>query len=161
MSNGVEALSPTDCGMSDFKECLKHIRDGHRDEALADIRRALRSAPKNPFYLSYAGLLVAVAEQRFGNAERLCLEALALMHNHSQLYLNLGEVYQAAGRPRAAIEVLEKGFVSTGRDQRIRRALQNLGRRRQPVLPFLHRSNAMNRILGKWHHRLTGPTQAA
>jgi hypothetical protein len=25
------------------------------------------------------------------------------------------------------------------------------------VLSFLHRSNAMNRILGKWRHRLMGP----
>jgi Flp pilus assembly protein TadD len=161
VSYGVEALPPSDCGMSDFKECLKHIRDGHPDEALADVRRALRSAPKNPFYLSYAGLLAAVAEQRFSDAERLCQEALELLHNHAQLYLNMAEVYQTAGRPRAAIEVLEKGFVSTGRDRRIRRALQNLGRRRKPVLPFLHRGNAMNRILGKWRHRLTGPTQAA
>jgi tetratricopeptide (TPR) repeat protein len=75
----------------------------------------------------------------------LCLEALGLRRNHPQLYLNLAEVYQTAGRPQEAIEVLEKRLASTGRDLRIRRAFNKLGSRRKPVLSFLHRSNAMNR----------------
>jgi predicted Zn-dependent protease len=157
---GVEAFASTDSGMADFKECLKHIRDGHPEEALVEIRRALKSGPKNPFYLSYAGLLAALVEQGFGTAEKLCLEALKLRHNHAQLYLNLAEVYQTAGRPQEAIDVLEKGFASTGRDRRIRRALENLGRRREPVLPLLHRNHPVNRVLGKWRHRLIGPARA-
>ena len=100
--------------MSDFKECLKHLRDGHPDEALLHARRALGIAPKNPFYLSYTGLLAALAEQRFADAESLCHEAIGIRHNHAQLYLNLAEVYQNAGRPQEAIEVLEKGLVSAG-----------------------------------------------
>jgi Flp pilus assembly protein TadD len=147
--------------MSDFKECLTHLRDGHPDEALQDVRRALDSAPTNPFYLSYAGLLEALGEQRFDEAERLCLEALQLRRSHPQLYLNLAEVYQAAGRSQDAIETLEKGWISTGRDRRIRTALKKLGRRRQPVVSFLQRNHPMNRILGKWRHRLMGPPRAA
>jgi Flp pilus assembly protein TadD len=156
-----EELSPTDSGMADFKECLKHLRDGHLDEALVRIRLALETTPTNPFYLSYAGLLAALAEERFGDAERLCREALKLRRNHPQLYLNLAEVYQTARRPEEAIEVLEKGFTSTGRDRRIRRALEKLGRRREPVFSFLHRANPMNRALGKWRHRLMGPPRSA
>lgn len=156
MSHDIEALSPTDSGMSDFKECLKHLRDRHPDEALSHARRALEIAPKNPFYLSYAGLLSARAERRFGDAEVLCREALGMRHNHPQLYLNLAEVYQSAGRVREALEVLEKGVVSTGRDSRLRRALEKMGARRQPVLSFLHRSHPLNRALGRWRHRLAG-----
>ena len=160
MPHGLETLVPSERGMSDFKECLKHLRDGQHDEALAGVRRALRTAPRNPFYVSYAGLLAALAEQRFFDAERLCLEALRMRHNHPQLYLNLANVYQTAGRFEEAIAVLKKGFTSTGRDLRIRIALKNLGCRRQPVLPFVDRSNAMNRVLGKWRHRLLGPIRA-
>ena len=161
MSSGVETLAPTDCGMSDFKECLKHLRDGHASDALLYARRALGMAPKNPFYLSYTGLLAAVAERRYGDGVALCQEALGMRHNHAQLYLNLAEVYQQSGQTQEAIDVLEKGLTSTGRDVKIRRALKKFGERREPALPFLHRSHPMNRILGKWRHRLMGPPRAA
>lgn len=161
MSHWIGTASPTDAGIVDFKECLKHLRDGHPDEALLHARRALGIAPKNPFYLSYMGLLAALAESRYGDGETLCQEAIGMRHNHAQLYLNLAEVYQRAGRSQDAIEVLEKGLVSAGRDFRIRRALQKIGVRREPVFSFLHRSHPLNRIAGKWRHRLSGPTKPA
>src|SRR5277367_2675679 len=155
MSHWIGTTSPADAGMSDFKECLKQLRDGHSSEALQHARRALGIAPKNLFYLSYTGLLAAVAEQRFGDGESLCQEALGMRHNHAQLYLNLAEVYQRAGRPQEAIEVLEKGLVSAGRDFRIRRALEKIGTRREPVVSFLHRGHPVNRTLGKWRHNIS------
>jgi len=161
MSHWIGTTSPTDAGMTHFKECLKQLRDGHPDEALLHARRALGVAPKNPFYLSYTGLLAATAEKRYGDAESLCQEALGMRHNHAQLYLNLADVYQQSGRTQEAIETLEKGMVSAGRDFRIRRALAKIGTRREPLLSFLHRSHPVNRALGKWRHRMTGPSQAA
>jgi predicted Zn-dependent protease len=161
MSHWIGTTSPADAGMSDFKECLRQLRDGHADEALSHARRALGISPKNPFYLSYTGLLAALAERRFGDAETLCQEALGMKCNHAQLYLNLAEVYQQAGRTSEAIQTLEKGLVSAGRDFRIRRALEKIGLRRQPVVGFLHRSHPVNRTLGRWRHRFTGPSKAA
>jgi predicted Zn-dependent protease len=161
MSDDFGMMSPADSGMSDFKECVKFLRDGHPEEALLHARRALRMAPKNPFYLSYAGLLTAVVERRFANAEMFCQEALGMWRDHPQLYLNLAEVYQAAGQSQEAVRVLEKGLISTDRDVRIRRALKKCGRRRHPVFSFLHRSHPMNRLLGKWRHHLMGPPRAA
>jgi predicted Zn-dependent protease len=161
MSYWIATASATDAGMNDFKECLKQLRDGHPDDALLHARRALGIAPKNPFYLSYTGLLAALAERRYGDGEVLCQEALGMRHNHAQLYLNLAEVYHQSGRPQDAIQVLEKGLVSAGRDFRIRRALEKIGSRREPVLAFLHRSHPVNRTLGKWRHRLAGPSRAA
>jgi predicted Zn-dependent protease len=161
MSHWIGTTSPSDAGMSDFKECLKHLRDGRADEALLHARRALGVAPKNPFYLSYTGLLAALAEKRYGDAETLCREAVGMKHNHAQLYLNLAEVYLQAGRTAEAIGTLEKGLVSAGRDFRIRRALEKIGMRREPVLSFLHRSHPLNRTLGRLRHRLNGPSKAA
>lgn len=161
MSHWIGTTSPSDAGMNDFKECLKNLRDGHADEALQHARRALGIAPKNPFYLSYTGLLAALSEKRFGDGESLCREALGMKHNHAQLYLNLAEVYYQAGRTPEAIQTLEKGLVSAGRDFRIRRALEKIGMRRAPVLTFLHRSHPINAKLGKLRHRLTGPHKAA
>lgn len=161
MSHWIGTTSPVDAGMGEFKECLKQLRDGHPEEALLHARRALGTSPKNPFYLSYTGLLAALAEKRFGDAETLCREALGMRVNHAQLYLNLAEVYYQAGRTPDAIETLEKGLVSAGRDFRIRRALEKIGVRRPPVLSFLHRSHPVNRTLGRWRHRLSGPYKAA
>jgi predicted Zn-dependent protease len=161
MSHWIGTTSPVDAGMEDFKECLKQLRDGHPEDALLHVRRALGAAPKNPFYLSYTGLLAALAEKRFADGESLCQEALGMRHNHAQLYLNLAEVYQRSGRPQDAIAILEKGLVSAGRDFRIRRALDKIGARREPVLSFLHRSHPLNRTLGKWRHRFAGPSKAA
>jgi len=161
VSHALGTLASSDYGMSDFKECLRHLRDGQHDEALADVGRALGTAPDNPIYLSYTGLLSALADRRFRDAERLCLEALRLRHSHPQLYLNLAQVYQKAGQFQDAVEVLEKGLTSTGRDPKIRYALNALGRRRKPVFPFFDRSNPINRVLGKWRHRLLGPVRAA
>ena len=139
MSHWIGTTSPTDAGMTDFKECLKHLRDGQAEEALQHARRAWGVAPKNPFYLSYTGLLAAVSEKRFGDAESLCREALGMRVNHAQLYLNLAEVYQQCGRTQDAIATLEKGLVSAGRDFRIRRALERIGARREPVPPCVLR----------------------
>jgi tetratricopeptide (TPR) repeat protein len=161
MSHWIGTTSPMDAGMTDFKECLKQLRDGNPEDALMHARRALGIAPKNPFYLSYTGLLAVLAERRFGDGEALCQEALGMRHNHAQLYLNLAEVYQRAGRPQEAIQVLEKGLASAGRDFRIRRALEKIGTRREPVLSFLHRGHPVNRTLGRWRHQLTKPVQAA
>jgi len=161
MSHWIGTTSPADAGMTDFKECLKQLRDGHPSDALLHARRALGIAPKNPFYLSYTGLLAALAEKRYADGEALCQEALGMRHNHAQLYLNLAEIYQQSGRTQEAIATLEKGLVSAGRDFRIRRALQKIGTRREPILGFLHRSHPMNRTLGRLRHRFTGPSKAA
>ena len=159
MSNTVSLASSSDAGMLEFKECLKYMRDGHWDEALTYAQRALENGPQNPFYLSYTGLLAALAQNRALNAERLCKEAVAIKHNHAQLYLNLAQVYLQAGRTTDAIATLEKGLVSTGRDVRIRRELKKLGLRREPVLSFLERSHPLNRTLGKVRHRLMGASK--
>lgn len=156
MSHWIGSTSPADAGMSEFKEGLKRLRNGRAKEALVYVRRALGSEPKNPFYLSYTGLLAAVAEKRYADAELLCQEALGLKCNHAQLYLNLAEVYEHAGRVAEAIATLEKGLVSAGRDFRIRRALERLGVRRPPVFSFLHRGHPLNKTLGRLRHRFSG-----
>ena len=137
------------------RNACKHLRDGHAEDALLHARRALGIAPKNPFYLSYTGLLAALAEQRFGDAEMLCQEAIGMRHNHAQLYLNLAEVYQKAGRTQEAIEVLEKGLVSAGRDFGFA-AHWKKSARGASLCSVPAPQPPVNRTLGKWRHRLTG-----
>ena len=156
-----EVHSPTTIGRTEFAECLRHLHDEHKGIALAHVRRALKEEPQNPFFLSYVGMLCAVLEKRYRTGEKLCREALEIKCNHAQLYLNLAEVYHQAGQTPEAIATLEKGLVSAGRDFRIRRALEKLGVRREPVLSFLGRSHALNQALGRWRQRMNGRPKAA
>ena len=150
--------SPTGVGLAEFMECLRHLHDGHKGIALAHIRRALKAEPQNPFYLSYVGMLCAVAEKRFAVGERLCREALEIKCNHAQLYLNLAEVYHQEGRDGDAVKALRKGFISAGHDIRIRKALEKIGgHRRPPILSSLGRCHPLNRLLGSLRHRMIGP----
>jgi Flp pilus assembly protein TadD len=151
------ALPAAGAGFLEFQECLRHLHDEDKYVALAHIRRALKVEPLNPFYLSYLGMLSAVVEKRYDFGEKFCREALKVKCNHAQLYLNLAEVYHHAKRDGDAIATLKKGFISAGRDARIRRALEMMGGRRTPVVPSLGRTHPLNRILGRWRHRMIGP----
>ena len=91
MSDEMEPHSSTGIGFTEFADSLRHLYDGHKGIALAHILR-LKAEPQNPFFLSYAGMLCAVAEKRYVVGERMCREALEIKCNHAQLYLNLAEV---------------------------------------------------------------------
>jgi Flp pilus assembly protein TadD len=160
MSHYISPAAESSEGLQEFKEGLSRLRHGEKNRALEHVLRALRVEPRNAFYLSYAGLLSAVAEARFDVAERFCQDALSLKWNHAQLYLNLAEVYLQAGRSPEAVEVLQKGLLSAGRDYRIRRALERIGVRRGPVVPWLERTHALNRALGRIRHRISGSARA-
>ena len=157
MHHPIEAKCSAPLGLAEFTECLRHLYDGHKGIALAPIRRALKAEPQNPFFLSYVGMLCAVAEKRYLAGKMLCREALEIKWNHAQLYLNLAEVYHQAGRDGEAMATLRKGFISAGRAIRIRRALEKLDARRPPILSSLGRGHFLNRILGRLRHRMIGP----
>jgi Flp pilus assembly protein TadD len=157
MSDEIEPASPNGAGLTEFKECLSHLHDGHKGVALAHIRRALKAEPRNPFYLSYVGMLSAVAEKRYLAGEKLCRQALEIKWNHPQLYLNLAELYHQAGRDGEAMATLRRGFISAGRDVRIRMALEKIDARRPPILSSLGRGHLLNRLLGRLRHRMIGP----
>jgi predicted Zn-dependent protease len=157
MLDEMEPHQPTGIGVVEFAKCLRRLRDGHKGIALAHIRRALKAEPQNPFFLSYVGMLSAVAEKRYLAGEKLCREALEMKWNHPQLYLNLAEVYHQAGRDGEAMATLRRGFISAGRDVRIRRALEKIDARRPPMLSSLGRCHPLNRLLGRLRHRMIGP----
>lgn len=141
----------------EFKLGLTRLRDGFPEQALPHVRRAIEMDSNNPFYMSYLGLLLAVAERRWADGERLCTDALRLKRSHPQLYLNLAEVYLSAGRKDDAVEALSEGLRFTQQNPGIARVLGQLGQRRQPVLSFLDRRNAVNRWLGRVRHAVFGP----
>ena len=151
MQFGLTAGDPE--AMRDFKSGIRLLRDKSYSSALAYFQRAHELERNNPYFLSYYGLALALAERKWADAERFCESALKLKRNQAQLYLNLAEVCLLAGKKREAVEALEVGLQHDPRDARLRRKAQSLGVRSQAVLGFLHRAHPLNRALGKVRHR--------
>jgi Flp pilus assembly protein TadD len=143
---------PNTVALTEFKQGLQMLRDGHPDNALLHFRAASDLEERNPYYLSFIGVSMVRAGAEWKPALSLCEIALRMKRTEPQLYLNLAEVYTAAGRREDALMILERALASVGRDRRIVQARTKLGSRRSPVLPFLDRQHILNRHLGILRH---------
>src|SRR6266568_319175 len=137
----------------EFKTGLTFLRDNYAVKALPHMRRAVDLDKNNPYYMSYLGVVLARSESKWGEAERLCDSAVRMKRNQAQLYLNLAEVYAAAGRRDDAVDALQTGLKYARRDIRLTIAMNKLTQRRAPVLTFLPRRHPLNRQLGMLRHR--------
>lgn len=137
-----------------FNEALTFYRNGYYGKALEGFRQAVELDKKNPLSVSYLGLMVALAQKKYPDAEQLCHTALRMKRNEVQSYLNLAEVYRRAGKKEDAVETLTVGLQYTKRNVKLVRALRQFGVRRPPVLKFLERKHFLNRHLGKMRHRV-------
>lgn len=141
--------------LREFKEGLDLLRNHCPEQGLAHLKHAVELDKANPFYLSYLGVALATVEGKTVEGEDLCYEAVRKMRNQPDLYLNLAEVYRLAGKKEDAIETLTTGLKFTLHDARLSDALEKMGRRQPPVLPFLDRKNFINVQLGKIRFRAT------
>jgi len=135
--------------VAEFKHALTLMRNGYPGDALEYFRHALDGAKSNPYYLSFLGVCIARAHRKWDEALELCQAALRMKRNEPQLYLNLAEVYESAGRRGEAIHILDGGLTYCGSDARIWRARSKFGTRGSAILPFLDRRHFLNRGLGR------------
>lgn len=138
-----------------FKKGLAALVEDRPLEASQQFRRALdlereRSGSRHDMrYLSYYGLSLARAGLSEQIALQACRTAVARQSKDPVLLLNLGRVYLLAGRRIPALECFEKGVRLAPENKVLRRELAEVDRRRPPVVPFLSRTNPINRWLGK------------
>ena len=142
--------------VDEFKKGLGELQNGHAQSALPYLQKAFEHDAGNPFYVSYYGLALARTQGDCAKATGLCQAALRMKRNQPDLYVNLAEVYRRAGAAQDALWTLYRGLHFTHWDSRLIRALERMGVRRRPVLPFLNRKNFLNRELGRLRHRLRG-----
>ena len=140
--------------LAEFKQGVRMLRNAHPNSALVHFRKAAELEKHNPYYLSFVGVSLARAERKWTPALNLCETAVKMKRNEPQLYINLAEVYMAAGRREEALMTLDRARASLGRDARIQKARLKLGTRRPPALPFLDREHVVNKYLGILRHRI-------
>jgi tetratricopeptide (TPR) repeat protein len=141
------------------------IKRNNQKEALKLLTDALEHYPSNPFIWSYQGCLEAVVNKKYSKGVNTCRHAFKILKEQVPfgeeffspiLYLNLGKAYLAASKRKEAYASFQKGLEIDKENRALLNELKRLGMRRQPLLPFLKRSNPLNKYLGKLSHKLKG-----
>ncbi len=138
----------------DFREGVELLKNEYPEKALLRLRRAFESDKHNPYYISFLGLSMARAEQKWDQASELCERAVQLKRTEIQFHLNLIGVYVLAGLRDKALDRLDSALKLFGHDPRLKRARAKMMKRRAPLLPFIGRNHFLNRELGKLRHRI-------
>ncbi len=145
----------------DDVKCL--LKEGNQTEALRTLRNALAEHPFNPFLLSYYGCLEAIVNRNYDRGAEICRDAIAILNEeipfgqeafYPVFYLNLGRACLASGDRKGAAEAFKKGLEADPEDPDLSWEVKRLGSRRKPVIPFLKRSNPLNKYIGILVHRL-------
>jgi tetratricopeptide (TPR) repeat protein len=156
----LELVAETSTGKSldsfaEFKEGVKLLKNDYPQKALVKLQSAFESDKHNPYYISFLGVSIARAQQKWPQASELCEMAIQLNPKEIQFYLNLAEVYALAGLREMSLHKLDYALGLFGEDPRLRRARSKVEKRRTPVLPFFGREHLLNRELGKLRHRIS------
>lgn len=143
-----------------IRAIIGHLSNGNQKTAYSIAQAALIEYPDTPLILSYYGSLQACVDKRCVIGIDNCTKAVALLRKKSLregesvetlfpvLYLNLGRAYMAARKKRNAVEALRKGLQYDKRNGPILKELEGLGSRGKLIVPFLRRSNPINKYLG-------------
>jgi Tfp pilus assembly protein PilF len=115
------------------KSARVQLRDGDKNQAYQTLREAMIHYPENAMVLSY-----------YKPSDATTSRAL-----YPILYLNLGRACAAAGRKKEAVDAYTKGLKHDKSHPELRKEMKALGIRKQPPVPFLSRSNPINKYLGK------------
>lgn len=140
--------------LAEFREGVELLRNGFPDKAVAKLHHAFEIDRYNPYYISFLGLAIARAEQKWAEALELCERAVHLRPKEIQFHLNLAEVGALSGQRWKALDTLDKALLAFGNDARLKRARKKVDSRRAPLLSFLGRGNFLNRELGRLRHYL-------
>ncbi len=138
-----------------FRKGVQALDKGHYLESLALFESALNleeragnQAPRMK-YLSYYGLSLSLAVGRTQEAIEMCERVLSVEFYNPDLYLNLARVYLSAGERRRAYRTLCQGLRLEAGHPGLIAEVRGMGIRRRPPIPFLSRSNPLNRVFAR------------
>ena len=149
---------PDEC----FRLVKAHLREGKQREAFMLLQEAVSIYPNEPTLMSYYGYLLATVDRKYRMGIDTCLKAIENLRAlekrcekrdvsgaYPVFYCNLGKAYSAAGKRKESLDALSKGLSCDPSNGDIKKELQRMGvRRKKPPLPFLNRSNPINKYLG-------------
>ena len=144
----------SDTELIEFREAVELLKNEYPAKALVKLQQAFQTDAHNPYYMSFLGLALARAEQKWDEAKELCETAVQRNRKEIQFHLNLIEVYVLARQREKALDKVEAALKLFRNDARLKRLRGKVEMRRAPLLSFLERNHFLNRELGKLRHRI-------
>jgi len=138
---------------------VRAAKEAEYERGLVFLAEAYRNLSKDKQklsgpLLSFYGLCLALHRGRIKEAAEFCWLGVEKDHYNPDVYHNMARVWIAGRSRRKAVEALEKGLALDPRHPGLRKLRVEMGARKTPVLPFLHRDNPLNVSLGKMRARM-------
>ena len=129
-----------------YTKGIDHLSKGKTLAALSCFENALKKEDSASIW-SYYALCIAKERGQIKKAMLLCKDALEQEPDNSIHYLNLGRIYLFTHHKAEAITIFREGLTHEA-NKDIIEELDTLITRKPPVIPFLKRSNPINKYLG-------------
>jgi tetratricopeptide (TPR) repeat protein len=146
-----------------LRRIKSHLRIARQREAFVLAKQAMIYFPNDPVFLSYYGCLLVLVDRMYRRGIETCQKAIKKLKMSGSLdeeallplfYYNLGKAYAAAGKRKEAREILMIGLAYDPGNYDMIKELRRLGMRRdKPPIPFLRRSNPLNKYIGIILHK--------
>lgn len=151
-------------GVADIRravdQAINQCRDGDLEEGYRVLRAVAASdelPPELPGrYFSYLGLCIAGFEARYNEGVKLCQKGIEMEFFQPENYINLARTYMMLKSRRLALRAIRDGLRIDPGNRLLIELRRDLGVRKKPVVPFLHRDHGINQMLGRWRHRRRG-----
>lgn len=131
-----------------FKQGMQFLKNNNLDKATRLFEKAYKEDKENARYMSYYGMCAAIRWGEIGLGIELCTRAVKKEFYKTEYYINLSKVYIKANNKKGAISALKKGLRFDPENDIIHEELIKLGARKKPIIPFMNRSNPINKFLG-------------
>jgi len=101
---------------------------------------------------SYYGLCIAALRKQYSDGIKYCQLSLKVQSSNPEHWENQAKIHLLARSRARAVEALFEGLSHDPSNKPINKVLDEIGRRREPVISFLPRDNILNVYLGKRRH---------
>lgn len=130
------------------------MRAGDHAAAIRRFEEVYKSKdlPKPVSGLSYYGYCLSKVRKQHRQAIEMCEHAVQERPDDPANWINLVEVLMMANRRVKAVNTIDDAVRRFPKTKLLQDLRARIGMRRPPVIPFLHRNNVINMILGHMRH---------
>jgi tetratricopeptide (TPR) repeat protein len=151
------AKTPT----SYLDEVKNLLQKKNKKGALELLTYAMKKYPDDPFLLSYYGCLEAIINKNYEYGMNICQRAIEILNEKipfgqeiffPTFYLNLGRARLSSGNKQDAVTSFQQGLSYDRENKDLLWEIKKLGMRKKPLIPYLKRSNPINKYIGMILH---------